>query len=374
MRTSVFGLILWALAAFSLAGEAVAQPNAPVTRKTLGREIVARGLEHPWGMEFLPEGRLLVTERPGRLRIVAPDWKVSPPVGGVPKVYAEGQGGLLDVAASPDFASTGLIFLSFAEETAGGLARTAVARGRLEGGNLADVRVIFRQEPAHSGSAHFGSRLAFDREGNLFVTAGDRFSYRHEAQASGVTVGKIVRIRPDGSIPADNPLPDSPIWSLGHRNVQGAAINPATGELWTTEHGPQGGDEVNVVRAGRNYGWPVVTYGVEYVIATKIGEGARKEGIEDAVLVWTPSIAPSGMAFYKSAKHPEWSGSLFVAALKYEMLVRLTLDGDRVVGEERLSPESPRRLRDVAEGPDGSLYVITDEDDGEIWRVFPKRR
>lgn len=351
----------------------VSPPTVETVEKPLAREVVVRGLSHPWGMDFLPDGRILVTERPGKLRVVGTDFTLSAPVSGVPEVYAKGQGGLLDVAVSPDFPATGQLFLSFAEEAPGGLARTAVARARLDGDKLTDLRVIFRQEPALSGSSHFGSRLVFDRDGKLFITTGDRFGYSDQAQNPASQVGKVVRLNPDGTIPADNPVAGSPVWSLGHRNVQGAALNPSTGELWITEHGPQGGDEVNITRKGRNYGWPVVTYGVEYVVGTKIGEGVRKDGMEDAVRVWTPSIAPSGMAFYGGAKHPEWKGGLLVAVLKYEMLVRLVLDGDRVVGEERFKPREPKRLRDVAVAPDGAAYVLTDEDDGEMWRVAPSR-
>lgn len=349
-----------------------APAGPPVTEAKLGVEVFARGLVHPWGIAFLPDGRMLVTERPGRLRLVGADGKVSPPLKGVPKVYAKGQGGLLDVAVSPDFPESRSLFLSYAEEAEGGLARTSVARARLDGDSLADLRVIFRQSPAVSGSNHFGSRLAFDREGNLFVTTGERFSHRDEAQNPASHLGKVLRMKPDGSIPPDNPFPASPLWSLGHRNVQGAAVNPATGELWITEHGPQGGDEINIARKGRNYGWPVVTHGVEYVVGTKIGEGTHKEGMEDGVRVWVPSIAPSGMEFYTGERFPGWRGSLFVAALKYRLLARLTLEGDRVVSEERLFPEEPKRLRDVSQGPDGSLYVLTDEEEGEVWRVFPK--
>lgn len=360
--------------AFAALGRAWVTPDdlAPVA-KPLGWEAVARGLENPWGMAFLPDGRILVTERPGRLRIVDALGRLSPPLAGVPKVYAKGQGGLLDVALSPEFPSDATVFLSFSEEAAGGLARTAVARAKLVGEALVGTEVIFRQKPAVSGSNHFGSRLAFDRAGNLFITSGDRFNYRDEAQNPESQLGKVLRIRPDGAIPADNPIAGSPVWSLGHRNIQGAALNPATGELWISEHGPQGGDEINVARRGANYGWPVVTWGVEYVTAFKIGAGPRKQGMEDPQRVWVPSIAPAGIAFYDSPRHPEWKGSLLVAALKYKMLVRLTLDGDRVTGEERLSPPKPQRLRDVAQGPDGSVYVLTDEEEGGLWRVFPPR-
>jgi glucose/arabinose dehydrogenase len=312
---------------------------------------------------------MLVTERAGRLRRVEADGGLSSPIGGVPRVVAEGQGGLLDVALDPDFSRNRLLYLSYSEPADNGANRTAVARARLTGGALENLKVIFHQEPAVASRQHFGSRLVFDRAGNLFVTLGDRFIRRDEAQNPANQLGKLVRIRPDGSIPSDNPFAGSPLWSLGHRNVQGAALHPATGELWIVEHGPQGGDEVNIARAGRNYGWPVVTFGAEYVTGAKIGEGVRKSGMEDAVRVWVPSIAPSGMAFYTGERYPEWRGNLFVGALRGEMLVRLTLDGDRVVGEERISFKPEKRIRDVRQGPDGSLYLLTDVEDGEIWRL-----
>ncbi|WP_395142530.1 PQQ-dependent sugar dehydrogenase [Schlegelella aquatica] len=334
---------------------------------------VAKGLQHPWGLAFLPDGRMLVTERPGRLRLVGPDGRLGPPVEGVPKVVAEGQGGLLDVVLDPRFADNGLLYWSYAEAGEGGTG-TAVARGRLQGQRLSEVAVIFRQQPKVGGSAHFGSRLVFDRQGKLFVTLGDRFRYRDQAQDLGVHLGKIVRIEPDGRVPADNPFvgragarPE--IWSYGHRNVQGAALHPQTGELWTHEHGPQGGDEVNVVLPGRNYGWPVVTYGREYGTGLKIGEGTDKPGMEPPLVHWEPSIAPSGMAFLTSDRYPGWKGSLFVGALRAQVLVRLELDGRRVVREERLLPTLNERLRDVRQGPDGWLYLLTDSEDGRILRV-----
>jgi glucose/arabinose dehydrogenase len=366
-------LLAGVVSLFGLSGPVEAPPEVPVSRGALSREVVADGLSHPWGLAFLPDGRMLVTERPGRLRVVSLDGRVSPPVQGTPEVYAKDQGGLLDVALDPDFAQNRLIYLSFAEVDDTGATRTAVARGQLAGNMLDKVEVIFRQEPAVKSSMHFGSRLVFDRSGNLFVTLGERFYRRDEAQNLANLLGKVVRIHPDGSIPPDNPFVSSgsPIWSYGHRNVQGAALHPVTGELWTCEHGPQGGDEVNIDRAGRNYGWPVVTYGAEYVTGSKIGEGVRKAGVEDPLRVWVPSIAPSGMAFYTGDRYPGWKGNLFVGALKGQMLVRLTLEGDKVVAEERLVPDPARRIRDVRQGPDGYLYLLTDEDAGEIWRVLP---
>ncbi|MFA7666214.1 MAG: PQQ-dependent sugar dehydrogenase, partial [Burkholderiaceae bacterium] len=311
----------------------------PATSVPITPVSLASGLEHPWSLAFLPDGQMLVTERPGRLRRVTPDGRVSAPVGGVPAVAARGQGGLLDVVPGPDFASDRSLFLSFAQLGEGG-ARTAVARATLstDGTALRDLHLIFAQKDGSSGGNHFGSRLVFARDGTLFVTLGDRGSESKRAQTLDNHFGKIVRIGPDGSIPADNPftglagaLPE--IHSIGHRNVQGAALHPATGVLWTHEHGPQGGDEVNIEKAGANYGWPVITFDRQYVTGLKIGEGTERGDVTPPVLQWTPSIAPSGMAFLTSDRYPGWRGSLFVGSLKFRMLVRLALDGDRVTGE-----------------------------------------
>jgi glucose/arabinose dehydrogenase len=334
---------------------------------------VAEGLEHPWGLAFLPDGRMLVTERPGRIRIVDRDGHLSEPVAGVPKVYARGEGGLLDVTLDPDFASNNLIYFAFAEAGEGGAA-TSVARAKLVGDRLEDLTIIFRQRPKVPGSAHFGARLLFLKDGTLLVTLGERNARDLIADLKS-DMGKLVRINPDGSIPKDNPFvgrsdvaPE--IYSLGHRNVQGAAINPATGELWTGEHGAKGGDEINIPKPGKNYGWDVIAYGREYSGA-KIGEGTAKPGLEQPIYYWDPSIAPSGMNFYTGDKFPAWRGNLFVAALKYRMLVRLEVDGQRVVSEERLLEGMGKRLRDVVQGPDGYLYLLTDEDDGQILRLEP---
>jgi glucose/arabinose dehydrogenase len=336
---------------------------------------VAAGLENPWGLEFLPDGRMLVTERPGRLRLVDAAGKVTAPLAGVPEVYAEGQGGLLDVALDPAFAENNLIYFSFAEPGGEG-GGTAVARARLEGDRLEELQVIFRQAPKLDSGHHFGSRLVFLRDGTLIVTLGDR-NRREFIPDKKSQIGKLVRINTDGSVPADNPFvgrseyaPE--IYSLGHRNVQGAALNPATGEIWTVEHGARGGDEVNIPRAGRDYGWPVISYGREYS-GFKIGEGTEKPGLEQPVYYWDPSIAPSGMAFYTGDAFPAWRGSVFVGALRGQMLVRLTLDGDRVVAEERLIEDLGERIRDVVQGPDGFLYLLTDSDDGRVLRVAPAR-
>jgi glucose/arabinose dehydrogenase len=335
---------------------------------------VARGLEFPWALAFLPDGRMLVTERPGRMRIVSPDGRLSAPLAGLPKVHASGQGGLLDVVLGPGFADNGLIYFSYAEPFRRG-ARTAVARARLDMDvlRLREVTRIFAQNEAPSGSQHWGSRLVFDRQGNLFVTLGERFFHRDRAQNLGSHLGKIVRIQPDGKVPGDNPFRNrekalAEIWSYGHRNVQGAALHPKTGRLWAHEHGPQGGDEVNIILPGRNYGWPVITHGREYVTGLRIGEGSERADVEAPLHVWIPSIAPSGMAFYTGTAIPQWQGSLFVGALRGSLLARLELDGDKVLREERLLTEIGHRIRDVRQGPDGKLYLL-DETAGRILRL-----
>jgi glucose/arabinose dehydrogenase len=362
---------------------AVAQseaPRSPTPRSTSGlvrAETVARGLEHPWGLAFLPDGRLLVTERPGRLRIVARDGTLGNPLGGVPRVVARGQGGLLDVALDPKFADNRLVYLSYAEPGHDG-AGTAVARGRLGDSALEDVRVIYRQLPKVEGSAHFGSRLVFARDGTLFVTQGDRFAHRAKAQDLSSGIGKIVRISPDGAIPEDNPFVGRPgarpeIWSYGHRNVQAAALHPETGALWTVEHGARGGDELNRPEAGKNYGWPVITYGVDYSGA-KIGEGTAKAGMEQPVYYWDPVIAPSGMTFYTGDRFAGWKGSVLIGSLSPGGLVRLAMENGRVTREERHLGELGERIRDVRQGPDGSIYLLTDANDGRVLRVTSARR
>ena len=374
LRALLFGTLL---AAALVAGPVAARDLIVRTEAgSVKLTEVASGLQNPWSLAFLPDGRMLVTERPGRLRIVGRDGSVSAPIDGVPEVHARGQGGLLDVALSPNFADDKLIVFSYAEPTAGG-ARTAVARARLdaEGLRLEEVRRIFAQNEDPSGNHHWGSRLVFARDGTLFITLGDRFHSRDRAQALDSHLGKVVRIAMDGSVPADNPLTGRAdarpeIWSWGHRNVQGAALHPQTGELWTHEHGPQGGDEINRTRAGLNYGWPEVTYGREYVTGRKIGAGEAREGVEPPVLQFTPSIAPSGMAFYTGDVFPQWKGNLFVGALKFQLVARVVLEGDRVVHEERLFAELGRRIRDVRQGPDGHLWLV-DETEGRILRLDP---
>ncbi|MBF9234304.1 PQQ-dependent sugar dehydrogenase [Microvirga sp. BT350] len=340
-------------------------------------ETVARGLENPWSLAFLPDGRMLVTERPGRLRIVAADGKLSDPVNNVPPVAARGQGGLLDVALDPNFKQNRLIYLSFAEERGEGRAGTSVARARLndDGAALENVQVIFRQEPAHTGGNHFGSRLVFDRDGNLFITLGERFDLREQAQNPANHLGKIIHIKPEGGAAANNPFLNiqgtrPEIWSIGHRNVQGAALNPATGELWTAEHGARGGDEINIPRKGRNYGWPVITYGVDYS-GVKIGKGTKRAGMEQPIYYWDPSIAPSGMMFYTADKFPGWRGNILVGALAGKLVSRLEIDGDKVTGEERMLQNLGERIRDVRQGPDGLVYLLTDSSQGRILRMKP---
>ncbi|MGH7605848.1 MAG: PQQ-dependent sugar dehydrogenase [Gemmatimonadales bacterium] len=327
---------------------------------------VADSLEHPWGLAFLPDGRMLVTERPGRLRIVERDGSLSAPLAGVPAVYAEGQGGLLDVALAPDFAQSRMVYLSYAEPGDGGTAGTAVARARLGERGLENLQMVFRQQPKVRGGAHFGSRLVFSRDGYLFITTGDR-QRREYVQDLTRQQGKVMRVR----IGAEGTAPGEPeIWSYGHRNIQGAARHPETGRLWTVEHGARGGDEVNVPRQGKNYGWPVITYGRDYSGA-RIGEGTEKAGMEQPVHYWDPSIAPSGMLFYTGDRFPGWQGDLFVGALGFELLARLEIDGERVTDEERLLDGFGDRIRDVRQGPDGLIYLLTDEGDGRILRLEP---
>jgi len=373
-----------ALALCLVLGAAYAQSarpgrDVPVARAALPAGVKlttwADGLEHPWGLALLPQGGALVTERPGRLRVVSPSGELSAPVAGTPKVDARGQGGLLDVVLHPDFARNGLVYLSYAEAGDGGNS-TAVARGKLmqEGGQwrFADSRVVFRQAPKFASTLHFGSRLVFARDGRLFVTLGERSSRKTRPDAQGLNThhGKVVRIDDDGGVPRDNPfvrdkqaLPE--IWSLGHRNPQGAALNPRTGELWLVEHGPQGGDELNIVRAGRNYGWPLYTYGEEYG-GGRIGHEASPPGFEPPLHTWVPSVSPSGLAFYTSRAIPQWTGSLFTGALSGQALIRLQLDGEKVVREERLLTDMGSRIRDVVMGSAGELYLLTDARQGKI--------
>jgi len=336
---------------------------------------VVEGLEYPWGLAFLPDGRMLVTERPGRLRIVGKDGKLVPQaVAGLPQIVVHGQGGLLDVALHPRFTQNDLVYLSYAARGESGIS-TEVARGRLSANRLENVEVIFRQQPKSGSGRHFGSRLVFDREGYLYITLGDRGDMER-AQKADDHAGSVIRLHDDGRVPADNPFVGKPGWkpekyTFGNRNIQGAALHPRTGQLWTHEHGPQGGDEVNVIRAGVNYGWPVITYGVNYGIGTKIGEGSHKPGMAQPLHYWVPSIAPSGMAFYTGNRFPAWRGDLFLGALRDQVLVRLKLDGDKIVSEERMLKNVLGRIRDVRSGPDGYLYLLTDESNGALTRIEP---
>jgi glucose/arabinose dehydrogenase len=346
---------------------------------------VAEGLVNPWGMTFLPDGRMLVTERPGRLRIVTPDGKLSEPVAGLPPVDSRGQGGLLDVEIDPAFQKNGLIYWSFSEPHPNMENNTAVARGRLVDGpmpRVENMQVIFHQSPSLNSGAHFGSRLVFRRDGTLFVTMGDRSATpgRMQAQNLDSLIGKIARINPDGSVPKDNPFVGKPgvkpeIWSYGHRNSQAAALHPTTGELWEVEHGTRGGDEVNIAEKGKDYGWPTIAYGIEYQ-GGPILEGIQvKAGMEQPVYYWDPNIAPSGMAFYTGKLFPAWQGSLFIGGLGSQNLVRLALDGNKVVGEERLLQDlQPQRegIRDVVQGPDGALYLLTNNAKGRVLKLMPK--
>jgi glucose/arabinose dehydrogenase len=371
---------VWAL--LGVVGGVEAQaPRSPTPKPIDGvvrAETVARGLEHPWGLAFLPDGRMLVTERPGRLRMVGKDGGISAPFAGVPAVQARGQGGLLDVALDPRFGENRLVYLSYAEPGDGGTAGTAVARGRLGDSGIENVRVIYRQRPKVSGTNHFGSRLVFGRDGTLFITQGDRYAYRNGAQDLVVGMGKIVRIHPDGTVPADNPFVgragvQPEIWSYGHRNVQGATLHPETGQLWIVEHGPRGGDELNRPEAGKNYGWPIITYGAEYW-GPKIGEGTAKPGMEQPLYYWDPVIAPSGLLFYTGEAIPDWKGSLLIGSLRPGLLVRLRLADGRVALEERYLGDLGERIRDVRQGPDGHPYLLTDHSDGRILRVIPASR
>jgi glucose/arabinose dehydrogenase len=337
---------------------------------------VARGLANPWAVAFLPDGRFLVTERAGRLRIVERDGRLGEPIAGLPAVDAGGQCGLLDVVLDPKYADNGWVYWSYAEAGEGGNS-TAVARGKLQGNRMVEVQKIFTQQPKVASQLHCGSRLVFGNDGRLFIALGDRFSRKDDAQKLDNHLGKIVRIEADGKVPSDNPFVATPgarpeIWSLGHRNIQGAALQPATGELWATEHGPQGGDELNRVLAGRNYGWPLLTYGRNYGIGTRIGEEGPKPGFEQPLKVWMPvSVAPSGMVFLSSERYPGWKGSVFLGTLRGQSLLRLELDGTRVSKEETLLSGSNARIRDVRQGPDGFLYLLTDSADGQLLRLQP---
>jgi glucose/arabinose dehydrogenase len=332
------------------------------------------GLENPWSIAFLPDGRMLVTERAGRLRLVSHDFKLNPkPIDGLPEVVPQGQGGLFDVVLHPQYAQNGWIYWAYNAPGPGGWG-TALARGKLQDHRMTEVQVLFSMQPKTRSNHHFGGRIVFDQAGLLYLTLGDRGD-KDRAQKLSDHAGSVIRLHDDGRVPANNPFVKragalTEKWTLGNRNMQGAALHPQTGELWTHEHGPQGGDEVNVMRSGFNYGWPVITYGVNYGLGTKIGEGQAKAGLEQPLHVWVPSIAPSGMAFVSGSRFPQWQGNLLVGALRGQTLVRLTLEGEKVLGEERLL-QGRSRLRDVRMGPDGFIYLLTDEAQGTLLRLEP---
>jgi glucose/arabinose dehydrogenase len=366
------------LAAIGLA--CAADPTFPSSAGNLFVQTIATGLVHPWSLAFLPDGRMLVTERPGRMRIVTRNGQQSPPLGNVPRVYVQSQAGLMDVLLARDFNQTHMIFVCYAEPADGG-GRVAVLRARLiedEAPRLDAASVIFRQKGPVSRGLNIGCRMVQAPDGNLFVTLGDHFAPKELAQKLDNHIGKIVRITPDGAAPADNPfvgkqnaLPE--IWAYGLRNAEGLAFNPADGKLWEQEHGPMGGDEINIIEKGRNYGWPLVSYGVNYD-GTPVGNGkATMEGVTDPIWHWTPSIAPSGMAFYTGDLIPGWKGSLFNGALKFELLSRLEIKGDKGIKEERLLRNMQERIRDVRQGPDGALYLLTDNSSGRILRIVPAK-
>lgn len=367
MRPVIFTLILGLLAV-----PALAQSSPPIRTQDATVRIVpvASGLENPWGMAFLPDGRILVTERSGRMRVVT-GGQVSAPLGNVPQVFDSGQGGLLDVTLDPGFASNRILYFTYAEPGEGG-ASTALASAIFAENRLENVRLLFRQQPKVSGGLHFGSRIVVGPDDKLWLGVGERYR-RDEAQNLNVHLGKVLRLNKDGSVPADNPFvgrsdarPE--IWSYGHRNIQGMARHPQTGIVWLHEHGAQGGDEINIPERGKNYGWPVITHGIDYSGA-KIGIGTAAPGMEQPLLHWTPSIAPSGMAFYTGRKIPGWTGNLFVGSLKFGTLHRVVLDGTRVVKQEQMLKQIDDNIRDVRDGSDGFLYIATDSPRGRILRI-----
>jgi glucose/arabinose dehydrogenase len=373
----IHALIGAMVVALTLAPRSVAAQPFSTQAMQLNVETIAKGLEHPWSVAFLPDGRMLVTERPGRLNVVDSAGRLRR-VSGLPAIAAGGQGGLLDVALAPDFAASRRIVFSFTEPREQGNG-TSVAAARLSANaeRIDDVKIIFRQEPSYANTMHFGGRLVFARDGTLFITLGERFALMEQAQNLSNHLGKIVRINLDGSIPRDNPFVGQSdkkpeIWSYGHRNVQAAAIHPQTGALWTVEHGAKGGDEINIPQAGKNYGWPVIAYGKHYSGA-KIGIGTAAQGMEQPIYVWDPSIAPSGMAFVTSDRYPQWKGQLLVGALAGESVSRLTLDGSRIAAEERMLSNLQERIRDVRQGPDGFIYLLTDNPEGRLLRLNPVR-
>ena len=359
------------------------QTRAPEKKLGVAFKVVpvADGVQNPWSLAFLPGGKMLVTERPGRLRVVGSDGSKSEPVAGLPAVDARGQGGLLDVVLDPAFAKNNLIYWSYAEPREGGVNNTAVARGTFVDGpapRVDNVQVIFHQTPSLDSSYHFGSRLVWGRDGTLFITMGDRSvtEGRMQAQRMDGLLGKIARINADGSVPKDNPFVNrygmaGAMWSLGHRNIQSAALHPATGELWEVEHGTRGGDEINIARKGLDYGWPTIAYGIEYRGGRITGGDTARSGMEQPLYYWDPIIGPSGMAFYTGNLFPAWKGSLFVGGHGTRDLVRLSIEGEKVTGEERLLADRKDAVRDVRQGPDGALYIVTDGAQGRVYKLVP---
>ncbi|NNJ91170.1 MAG: PQQ-dependent sugar dehydrogenase [Gammaproteobacteria bacterium] len=336
--------------------------------------VLAQGLNHPWSMAFLPDGSMLVTERSGKLRLLNKAFSADTLIKGLPSIRAMGQGGLLDVAIHPDYRNNGWIYFSYSGPDKADFS-TEVGRARLQGDTLIDWQTLFKLMPKSNSSYHFGSRLVFGRQGDLYITLGDRGD-RYRAQKLHDHAGSVIRLHDDGRVPEDNPFTAqkearAEIYSYGHRNLQGAALHPVSGRLWTHEHGPQGGDELNMIQAGANYGWPVISYGEEYGTDTPVGEGTHKPGMQQPLHYWVPSIAPSGMAFYTGDRFPQWKGSLFIGSLKFRLLVRLELDGDKVIKEERLLKDKLGRIRDVRNGPDGYLYLLTDAANGKLVRLEP---
>lgn len=361
---------------------AASAPAIETSHHAVRLVTLTKGLESPWGLAFLPDGRMLVTERPGRLRVIGKDGRLDPvPVAGLPRVDAQGQGGLLDVSVHPQYAANGWVYWAYAQRDERGLNGTELARGKLTGTagsyRLGDVQVLFRMAPKNSGGLHFGARLVWDREGRLLLTLGDRGD-KERAQKLDDHAGKILRLTDDGKPAPGNPFEKTAgarpeIFSLGNRNVQGAALHPVSGALWATEHGPQGGDELNLIRAGNNYGWPLITYGVNYGTGTRIGEGTEKPGLQQPVKYWVPSPALSGMAFYNGDAFPKWRGDLLLGALRGQALIRVRLDGERFVEDEFLLRGQVGRVRDVRVGPDGLIYLLVDHPDGALLRLEPVR-
>jgi glucose/arabinose dehydrogenase len=373
-KLAILLFTLTAVAVFVFPRELLVLQGYHADNQKFSVEVVAKGLNHPWGLAFLPDGRMLVSERSGNIRLISTQGEISEPLAGVPRVHHQGQGGLLGVAIDPDFSMNRAVYFSYSEPE-GSLSGTAVARAVLMEDGLKDVQVIFRQQPKVKGDGHYGSRLVFAKDGTLFITLGERQHYADQSQLLSSHMGKVVRIHKDGNIPSDNPYSNSKeakpeIWSYGHRNIQGAALHPATGKLWLHEHGPRGGDEVNIAEATKNYGWPKACYGSHYS-GEDIPDAHAPHGYVEPVYHWSPSIAPSGMAFYTGGVFPQWQNSLLVGALAGEYLARLELEGEKVRHEEKLLTGMGKRIRDVVQGPDGLVYLLTDEENGHVLRLVP---